>query len=80
MDVFDNIPLDLIAGELRRRTELASGVERALIGVGLGVVTTAAAMKATAQKLTTPAVIAGALLGLAYGMSDKRLLDRARRG
>jgi hypothetical protein len=75
MNLFDNIPLDLIAGDLRRRTDMASGIEGALLGAGLGVLTTVAAMKATSQKLTGPAVITGALLGLAYGISDKRLLE-----
>ena len=74
MNLFDNIPLDAVADDLRKKTDQASGVEGALLGAGLGVVTTVATMRATAQKLTVPKLLAGAALGLAYGVADKRLI------
>lgn len=75
MNLFDNIPLGAVADDLRKRTDLASGVEGALLGAGLGVVTTIAAMRATSQALTVPKLLAGAALGLAYGVTDKRLIQ-----
>lgn len=76
MSLINELPLDAVAAELRARADAASGVEGALFGAGLGVVTTIAAARGTSGKLSIPALLAGAALGLAYGAVDVSSLTR----
>ena len=74
MNVFENVQWDKVAGNLRDQADKMSGWQGALIGAGLGVVTTVAAMKAADRNVTVPILLAGAAMGVAYGAADKRLL------
>jgi glucose-6-phosphate-specific signal transduction histidine kinase len=75
MNVFENVPWDRVAGNLRDQADKMSGWQGAVVGAGLGVITTVAAMKAVSREVTIPILIAGAAMGLAYGAADKRLIQ-----
>lgn len=75
MNMFDSIPLETLLKDVRQRAKQASGVEGAVLGAGLGVLSTMAAVRAHSGKLTAPVLLAGAALGIAYGVADKRLIQ-----
>ncbi len=74
MSLFENIPWDAVAKNLRSQVDEMSGVEGGLLGVGLGVVTAVAAMKATGREITLPILLTGAAVGIAYGAADTKAL------
>ena len=74
MNLFDAIPWDAVAANLRAQADEMSGVEGGLLGAGLGVVTTVAAMKATGRPVSVPLLLAGAAVGIAYGAADRKML------
>lgn len=78
MNLFDNImehlPMRAVVGHLKESVDRTSGIEGAAYGAALGVFTAMATAKAGAKKLTVPTVLAGAALGVAYGVVDKRLI------
>ena len=78
MNLFENVPWDRVAMNLREQADAQSGVQGALIGAGLGLVTTVAAMRAVGRKPTVPMLLTGAALGIAYGAADtKAMTDRS---
>lgn len=74
MKLFDNIPWEAVAGNLRAQADELSGVEGGLLGAGLGVVTMVAAMKASGRELSIPLLLTGAAVGIAYGATDTKLI------
>lgn len=78
MNLFDAIPWDAVAVNLRTQADEMSGVEGGLLGAGLGVVTAVAAMKATGRPVNVPLLLAGAAVGIAYGAADMKALKDGR--
>lgn len=78
MNLFDSIPWDAVAANLRAQADEMSGVEGGLLGAGLGVVTTVAAMKAAGRPVNVPLLLAGAAMGVAYGAADLKALKDER--
>lgn len=74
MNLFDKVPWDAVAKNLRAQADQMSGVEGGLLGAGLGVVTAIAAMKATGRELSLPLLLTGAAVGIAYGAADTRAI------
>jgi hypothetical protein len=72
--MFENIPWDQVAIQLRDQADKLSGPKGALVGAGLGVATTMAAMSASSRKTTLPILLAGVAIGIAYGATDRKLL------
>lgn len=73
MNLFENVPWDEVAANLRQQADAQSGIKGALIGAGLGVVT-AAAMKAAGHKPTVALLLTGAAVGIAYGAADTKAI------
>jgi hypothetical protein len=74
VDWFEQVPWDRVAAQLREQADAQSGTRGALIGAGLGVVSTVAALQAVGKKPTVPLLLTGAAMGVAYGAADKTLL------
>jgi hypothetical protein len=72
MTFFDDLPLESVAAHLREQADELSGVQGAVLGAGLGVVTALAAMKAAGRKPNVSLLLTGAAVGMAYGATDKK--------
>lgn len=75
MGLFDNIPLDDLVINLRARADNAAGVEGAILGAGLGLLATVKVAKAGFRDVTPSSIVAGVLVGAAYGALNKRLIQ-----
>lgn len=74
MNVFEAVPWDSVAANVRDQVDKLTGAQGALLGAGLGAVTTMAALRATNQPMSIPLLIAGALMGAGYGAADKEAI------
>jgi hypothetical protein len=74
MNLFENVSWEEVAANLREQADAQSGAKGALIGAGLGVVMTVAAMRATGRKPTVALLLTGAAVGIAYGAADKKVI------
>lgn len=75
MDWFNMLPLGDIQLELQKRVAERSGWEGGLLGAGLGAISVVAAMKAANREVTPSMVLTGAVVGIALGAADKKLLQ-----
>lgn len=74
MNLFESVPWEEVAANLREQADAQSGVKGALIGAGLGVVTATAAMKAAGRKPTVALLLTGAAVGIAYGAAERKAI------
>lgn len=74
MNWFEQVQWSEVAAQLREQVDAQSGARGALIGAGLGVVTTVAALQAAGRRPTVPMLLTGAAMGVAYGAMDKARL------
>ena len=74
MNWFEQVPWDQVAAQLREQADAQSGTRGALIGAGLGVVSTVVALRAVRKKPTVPLLLTGVAIGVAYGATDKEVL------
>lgn len=76
MEWFNRLPLGEIQLELQKRVAERSGWEGGLLGAGLGAISVVAAMKAANREVSPTMVLTGAVVGIALGAADKKLLQR----
>ncbi|MFN4092178.1 MAG: hypothetical protein ACK4FG_04710 [Brevundimonas sp.] len=61
--------------ELQKRVAERSGWEGGLLGAGLGAISVVTALKAANREVTPTMVLTGAVVGIALGAADKKLLQ-----
>ncbi len=74
MNDLDRFPLGDIQLKLQEMVATRSGWEGGLLGAGLGAISMVTAMKAANREVTPTMVLTGAVVGIALGAADKKLL------
>lgn len=75
MEWLGKLPLGDIQLELQKRVAERSGWEGGLLGAGLGAISVVTALKAANREVTPTMVLTGAVVGIALGAADKKLLQ-----